>query len=67
MSLSLKEVIQTSAIGLFKGEDRIVGNASENYIQGALGDDLLVGLVVNDTLDGGRAGRVGQYSIGTDI
>jgi hypothetical protein len=66
LSLSLKEVMQTSAIGLFKGEDRIEGNASANYIQGALGDDLLIGLSGSDTLDGGRADDTLQGGSGND-
>ncbi len=55
LDLSLKELIQKSAAPIFQGEDSVEGNATHNYLQGAVGDDILNGLAGNDTLDGGRA------------
>jgi hypothetical protein len=55
ISFSLSSIIKTSALPVFAGKGRIKGNASPNFLQGALGDDLILGQAGADTLNGGRA------------
>ena len=60
------QLSSSTDIDAYKLTVSAAGNASANYIQGALGDDLLAGLGGNDTLDGGRADDTLQDGAGND-
>ena len=52
----------SSSLAVLESEDRVEGNNYSNYLQGAVGDDFLIGLggvdrlmaAADDTLFGGR-------------
>ena len=49
------DLIASSSLAVLESEDRVEGNNYSNYLQGAVGDDFLIGLGGADRLDGGRA------------
>lgn len=50
------------------GNDRLTGNALDNWVQGGVGNDTLVATAGNDTLDGGAGFDVADFlTLGTTL